>query len=587
MSVTPTNLNTFWSNLLIEEFIRQGVDMFCISPGSRSTPLTAAVAHNSRTRKKIFIDERGASFFALGYARAKKKPAVLISTSGTAVANYFPAVVEASLDNVPMIILSADRPPELQAAGANQTIFQNRIFGNYPRWFFELPTPDTQIDPRMVLTTVDQAVYWSIRNPAGPVHINCRFREPLEPTSDVDEWIKYFNLTDWQKNQLPFTTYTKPLFIPEPEEVEKVCELLEDSNDGIIFVGKLNSVSEQQSVMELAQQLNWPLFPDIQSGLRMGNTLPNLIPYFDQILLSEKIASSLKPRTVLHIGGQPTSKRFLQWLASHPFKNYLVVKDHPFRHDPNHIATLRIESDIAYFARQVSERIGRRQPSDLLTLLKPYSDSVRSTISAYLQKIQGISEMSVSRVISQQIPADHGLYLASSMPIREMDMYADEQGPSVQVVANRGASGIDGTIASALGFAEGLQQPVTLLIGDLAFIHDLNSLHLLSSASPYLTIVLLNNFGGGIFSFLPIAQHQDIFEEFFGTPHEFTFRPLTKIFPLQYFNPKTAEEFRQIYQQAIQSKNHTLIEINTHREQNFREHQILQKEIREQLTEQF
>ncbi len=581
-------MNVLWGFLIIEELVRNRINLFCISPGSRSTPLTTAAARNKSAKTKIFFDERGAAFYTLGYARATGKPAVLICTSGTAAANYYPAVIEAAVDHVPLIVISADRPPELRQTGANQTIRQVNLFGDYPKWQFDLPCPDNNISPQMVLTTVDQLAYQAQQHPPGPVHLNCMFREPFFDDSaksfDAFSQLQPFpRLKNWQQSNSPYTKYDAGTSVPEPEAFEKIAANVISEPEGVIVAGKMAYREEFESVLSLAKKLGWPVFPDVTSGLRLGNTIKPVIAYFDQLLLSETFKQRFKPKTVLHIGGQIVSKRWLQFVEKNSPENYIVVQNHPFRYDPAHIVTRRLECDIPAFCRQLGFFSGGEEKSTLLDTLALYSEVVENTIEQFMRSNPELNEISVARLVSETITSGSGLFLASSMPVRDMDMYAVANGNPVSVAANRGASGIDGTIASAAGFVAGLNAPVTLVIGDLAFIHDLSSLSLLANTKQPLVIVLINNCGGGIFSFLPISQQEDIFEQFFCTPHSLEFQHAAKMAGLFYYQPKTIDEFIKTYQKAITKKKTTIIEVQTDRDENKRLHLQLQNSIVSQI----
>ncbi len=581
MTLHSENMNVLWGSLIIEELIRQGIDYFCLSPGSRSTPLTAAVARHPRARNTICYDERGAAFHALGYARGSGKPAVLICTSGTAVANYLPAVAEASIDRLPLIILSADRPPELHETGANQAFPQSGIFGEYVRWQFNFPCPDEAISPRFVLTTIDQAVYRATSPLPGPVHLNLPFREPLEPTPLPLPEDYLSPIDEWQNHSRPYTRYTPPERGLTEETIGKLQEKIAATRRGLFVVGRLKSESDRAAVRECAEKLGWPVLADIQSGLRMGNAPETALSYFDLLLLSPRFSAELQPETILHIGGPLTSKRFLQFIVSSSFAEYILVQNHPFREDPAHRVTWRLESDISRFCRRLSRGAAARIDPEWREALTGKSRQVGEMLDNLLAETNGLKEAWIARLLSRNIPAEHTLFLASSLPIREMDMFADPSGAAVPVAANRGVSGIDGTIASACGYAAGLNRPVTILIGDLALLHDLNSLSLIKSLSQPVIIVLLNNHGGGIFSFLPISKFKDIFEPYFGTPHNYQFKEAAKLFDLDYAAPSANSEFLAVYRNAAENGNSTLIELRTDRQENV----ILQQKIRQAIID--
>lgn len=567
--------NRLWAYLLVEELVRCGVGLFCVAPGSRSTPLVAALAAHPRARSLVHFDERGTAFAALGYARATGRPAAWITTSGTAVANGLPAVVEASTDGIPMVLLTADRPPELRQTGANQTIDQPDIFGDYVRWRFDLPAPDLAMDPAVVLTTVDQAAYRATRAPGGPVHLNLMFREPFLPDGDEDLPAP----TSWRESGVPYTRYAATRPAVDAAEIRDLGEVLRPVGRGLLVAGRLTSRKQGEAALRLAGALGWPLLPDVGSQIRLGTEQDGLvIPYYDALLASEEFSAAHVPEAVIHLGGRSLSKRLEQFLGRSGPDPYIVARENPFRLDPAHSVTHSVEVDIVDFCsslagvvtegsrgrdtawaagwREASEEVGR------------HLDGVATT---------ELHEPFVARSVSQNVPSDHGLVVASSMPIRDLDTYATTGGAPVPVAANRGASGIDGTVATAAGFARGLDGPVTLLIGDLALLHDLNSLALLREVRAI--VVVINNDGGGIFSFLPVSSQRQFFEPYFGTPQGVGFEPAARMFGLDYEMPGDHAGFVGAYRRACSRGSSTLIEVRTERGENLSLHRELIREI--------
>ena len=578
-------LNTLWARLIIEELHRGGVDYFCLSPGSRCTPLTAAVGRHSDVEHVMHFDERGAAFHALGYARATGRPAALVCTSGTAAANYLPAVVEASMDGVPLVLLTADRPPELRDTGANQTICQPGIYGEYVRWEIDMPCPSEDIDTAFVLTTVDQAVYRARYSQPGPVHLNCMFREPFLIDTDSEEDVMPGGAIDeWSKNDQPYTTYAPARSIPTPDSLRELVDTLNGAKSGLLIVGRCRNRLEIEAARELARRLNWPVFADIASGLRMGSDLANVIPHYDYVLQTN-VLDSHGPFTCLQVGRTPTSKRLAQFLAGDTVEKHIVFADHPHRQDPGHRVSMRFEGDLGASVEALIPLLEPVPETNFLTALKKLSAECSRVIDRAPGTDARLSEPVCARTVSRQIGAGDGLWLASSMPIRDMDLFAAADGNPVVVGCNRGASGIDGAIASASGFAAGLKRPVTLIIGDLAFLHDLNSLALLRSLRQKMTIVVINNDGGGIFSFLPVAAHTDIFEPMFGTPHGIPIEKAAEMFDLWYANPSTIDEFGDACAGARNVDGSTILEIHTDRDENFKLHRAIEQEVVAALNE--
>ncbi len=573
-------MNQLWGHLIVEELLRNGVDYFVISPGSRSTPLTVAVAQNARAHKIVCLDERAAGFHAIGYARATANPAVLICTSGTAAANYLPAVIEAAMDNLPLIILSGDRPPELRQTGANQTISQVNLYGDYPTWQFDLPCPTAEINPNMVLTTIDLAVSKSRQAPGGVVHLNCMFREPLAPTDAPVEIPA--SLVKWHEDRSPYTRYAGKLTIPTTVEIQLLVETIASTAKGILSIGQLKATAEIKAVIELAARLNWAVFADVQSGLRLRQDFPNLIHYFDRLLLTDMAVELEQIDTIVQIGTRIVSAQWFKWIEKYPPTNYIAIADNPDRYDPSHLVSLRIESDITYLCDRLCHQLPQLSRSTWVQKLRTASDRISVTAAKFL-KTSKLTEPLIARTISELIPSQHGLWVSNSMPIRDLDMFGvgatseESQSFSPRVGANRGTSGIEGAIASATGFAVGLQAPVTAIVGDLSSLHDLNSFALLQHNLQPVIVVIINNDGGGIFSFLPIAKSTDLFDTYFGTPHGLKFDRAAAMFELNYYHPQNRDDFIHDYQQALAKNISAIIEVTTDRTENLQLHQALVK----------
>lgn len=582
LSESP-NINILWSSLLVEELIRSGVEYFCLSSGSRCAPLALAVANHPGARTFVHFDERAMAFHALGYASATGKPVAVITTSGTAVANLFPAVIEASKKKLPLIILTADRPPELRLTGAHQTIdHQPGIFGSFVRCSVDLPCPTEEINPAFVLTTVDQALHKTRTDVKGPVHLNCAFREPL----GLQRTHKNFNaclkpLEAWLKSRETFTKY----FIPEISAAltDDVVGVLRKSRNGVIAVGKLNTEEDRRAVLKLAERLGWPVFPDVTSGLRLSAASKNVISYFDQILLSEKFSKSFKPDCIIQFGGRMTSKRFNQWLESSAPQNYVMVLNHSLRNDPSHQVTHRVQASAKDFVSAVLKKRFKAASSALTGRLVRLNRAVDETIERYLHESDALNEIRAARLVSQLVPDGSNLFLGNSMPIRDVEMFGVDSRKNINVTGNRGASGIDGNIASAAGYAAGSGALTTVVIGDLALLYDLNALSMVEGLPELMVIVVMNNRGGGIFSFLPVAEGNVHFEKFWGTPHEYDFSNAAAQFSLGYASVATTEELAAAYRNALKNRQSVIIEIKSDRQKNVEEHRVLQERIKKIL----
>ncbi len=577
----PTYL---WTQLLVEELVRNGVHTFFVAPGSRSTPLTVAIARHPEAESVLHVDERGAAFAALGMGRAARGPAAWVTTSGTAVANGLPAAVEASVDGVPMLLLTADRPPELRDTGANQTIDQVKIFGDYVRWQADVPPPSDEVDPAYVLTTADQALHQTLRAPAGPVHVNCMFRKPLEPVETEASVAVPTAVDAWARGTEPYTHYPTPAPSPPGPEVDALAETVRGTEHGLVVAGRLDSAAAADATRRLATHLGWPFIPDLTSRLRRGGReQPEQVPYGDLVLTSAAFREGHPPRAVLQVGGRFASKRLRLFLRDSAPEVWAVVRPDPSRIDPDHRVTHHVEAAVpaavdALVARLEEGQRGTTWRDDWAGA----SERAGAVVQAHVQESDALTDPLVAALLTEEMPSEHALVAASSMPVRDLNRHAAPGGTGGPAFANRGASGIDGTVATAAGIAEGRDGPVTLLIGDLALQHDLNGLALLQDR-PVVAIVV-NNDGGGIFHFLPIREH-DEFDPYFTTPHGHDFEHAAALFDLPYHRPDSPSALRSAYAQACRSGESALIEVQTDRATNRQVHDRLEASVERAVEE--
>ena len=562
------NWNERWGELIIEELVRHDTDCFCISPGSRSTPLTVAVAKNPRAKSVIFYDERAAAYYALGHARASGRPAVLICTSGTAAANYLPAVIEAAVEQIPLLVLTSDRPPELRDTGANQAINQTFLFGTHVRWFFDPGCPCSEFTTEALLSTIDHAVSKTLQPLSGPVHLNFPFREPFFENTERETNSKVETLPE-QKVYVRNTAFSKVL---PNSEIKALLKNRPES--GILSIGRVPADS-LDSLKKLAEELAWPVFADVTSGLRLGENCPNRITYYDQLLIKDLDSANWEIEAVWHIGFPPTSKRWLTHWGENPAAQMVWIADHAERHDQSHNFRWKIESGIAEFCEQLVSELQLEKRADIIPLKTQKWLQASAKVEAVMEQHfplnsekKEIDDFALSRRLTEIIPETHGFFIGNSIPVRAVDMLGSGKGAEIPTALNRGASGIDGLISSACGYSSGLKRPVSLLIGDLSAMHDLNSFKLLAESPEPVFVVLLNNHGGGIFSFLPVAKQTDIFETFFGTPHSNDFLSVAEMFGLNYFRPDSISAFVKDYRQAVRENKSAVIEIFTERDKN-------------------
>ncbi|WP_421336501.1 2-succinyl-5-enolpyruvyl-6-hydroxy-3-cyclohexene-1-carboxylic-acid synthase [Aeromonas veronii] len=546
--------NHVWSSLLLEELFRLGVRDIALAPGSRSAPLTMAAAAHQGFRRHLHFDERGLGFMALGLAKGSNRPVAVIMTSGTAVANLWPAVAEAQLTGVPLIILSADRPHELIDNGANQAIDQQGIFGRYPVYQQNLPSPTPTIPAAFVLSSVDQALAKQVLTP-GVVHFNCMYPEPLYPGEHYQDFSDYLApLGDWLGSRKPWGPWqqNEPSSPPQSE-----WETFRQQR-GIIVAGRITDPEQAQVVAALAEQLGWPLLADLQSQIRFDSR--NLI-HMDMALNDPEFVAELgRAEVLLQFGARLVSKRLGQFIKHHSWQDYWLVDPQPARLDPDYRLRNRLLCSASAFA--AAHPVTTRAPWHTLAELQ---HNASQQIAAACEHF---SELGVCHRLNRLIEGQ--LFVGNSMPARLMDMLGETgKGPS-RVMTNRGASGIDGLIATAYGFAQsvepGSDEPTTLLLGDLSALHDLNSLALLSKASRPLVVILLNNDGGSIFRMLPVPTEGELLESYYRLPHGLSFEHAAAMFGLAYRAPTTLPEFERDYRAALQH-GVTLIEIRVPSEQ--------------------
>ncbi|WAG06474.1 2-succinyl-5-enolpyruvyl-6-hydroxy-3-cyclohexene-1-carboxylic-acid synthase [Aeromonas jandaei] len=543
--------NHVWSSLLLEELFRLGVRDLVLAPGSRSAPLTMAAAAHTGFRRHLHFDERGLGFMALGLAKGSNRPVAVIMTSGTAVANLWPAVAEAQLTGVPLIILSADRPHELIDNGANQAIDQQGIFGHYPVYQQNLPSPTPTIPAAFVLSSVDQALARQTLIP-GVVHFNCMYPEPLYPGEHYQDFSDYLApLGNWLGSQTPWSPWqqSEPTCPPQAE-----WETFQQKR-GIVVAGRITDPQQAEAAAELAERLGWPLLADIQSQLRFDRR--NLIE-LDLALNNAAVAAELcRAEVLLQFGARLVSKRLGQFIKQQAWHDYWLVDPQPARLDPDYRLRNRLLCNAGAFASAHPVTASKAPWHRLAALLQPVGQAIVAACDHF-------SEFGVCHRINSLIEGQ--LFVGNSMPARLMDMLGETgKGPS-RVMTNRGASGIDGLIATAYGFAQSSNQPTTLLIGDLSALHDLNSLALLSKASQPLVVILLNNDGGSIFRMLPVPTEGELLESYYRLPHGLGFEHAAAMFGLAYRAPTTLAGFEQEYGLALKG-GVTLIEIRVPSEQ--------------------
>lgn len=548
--------NEEWAYRLIDALIAQGVEYFCCAPGSRSTPLLLAVSNHPKADFTVHFDERGLCFHAVGYAKGSGKPAAVIATSGTAVANLLPGIIEACNDHVPLIILSADRPPELRDCGANQTCDQVKMFTNYVRYQVDLPCPDARISEQYLASTVSHAVAMAKYPLQGPVQINCCFREPLFSEAVEPREIAHH------------VAFEAPVLHPSDEAVAYWKDILTENRRGVIIVGS-DRADHSEAIFALAERLQWPIFADVLTSLRGPGKSHALISHFDPIL---KLKGSEKVDAVIQFGDRFASKTLSTWLEKQSPGFFLHVSDHVLRQDPIHRVTHRVQSCPNLFVEKLLAGFEQEEDADWLNQWKKWDENCHRGLSEFFAGQSDLSEPGLIWEIGAMLPEGWSLFPGTSMPIRDANQFFNPAS-NIAVFGNRGVSGIDGIVATACGIAKGSKRPLLAVVGDLTLLHDLNSLAMLSHSKHPVVLCVVNNGGGGIFSFLPVAKRKEAFEEFIAASHETTFASAAALFSLPYFQLQTPGELREHLLGQGEHPRSVLFEITTDRAENVKIHE--------------
>lgn len=543
MAIDFRNTNSVWTSILAETLSRLGLTTAIICPGSRSAPLATAFANHTQIEAIPVLDERSASFFALGIARRTKLPVALVCTSGTAGANFFPAVIEACESGVPLLVLTADRPPELRNCNAGQAIDQHKLYGTYPNWQTELALPS--LDPSLLAylrQTLIQAWEQTLYPVPGPVHLNLPFRDPLAPlpepqaraltlTFDPESFFSALPRCYGEEPTADVAALHAMYSVPSSNVLPPIPEL---SPHGIIIAGPAQPRSPQhycQAIAHLSKQLGYPVLAEGLSPLRNYTDLnPHLISTYDLILRNATLAEKLVPHTVIRIGEMPTSKQLRTWLSNTQPRQW-VVDTRGRNLDPLHGRTTHLRMSIATLAANLV--IKSRTSSTYLDLWCSAELQVRQAVDQTLSEVSHLFEGKVAWLLSKVLPAETPLFISSSMPVRDVEFFWAPGRSRISPYFNRGANGIDGSLSTALGIAH-RQQSAVMLTGDLALLHDTNGFLIRNHFAGHLTIVLINNDGGGIFEMLPIAHFDPPFESFFATPQSIEFAKLCATYGVEH-----------------------------------------------------
>lgn len=564
----------------IDELTLHGLQDVVISPGSRSTPLAVLSAKHKDINDWIIIDERSAAYFALGIAQATGRPVALICTSGTAAANYFPAIVEAYYARVPLIVLTADRPHELRDIGASQTIDQIGMYGSFVKQFYEMAPPsDRQEMLDYARNRALRAIKAAHTNNAGPVHINFPFREPLMPD------VKLEDIWNREGRQNTPELYAGKKHISK-NEIESLGEFINNHPNGLFVCGPQKDGELPSALLALSKQLNVPILADPLSQLRTGKNIgEQVITTYDTLFRSKNVRSLLKPDYIIRFGGMPISKHYSFFIEEYRHIPQFVVESNEAVREPTNHASHYIIGDDVMLCTHLLAEVNRRETGSDKAWMTQWK-RLEQIAATELKKIsaKNLTEGTALRKIIEELEDGHHLFIANSMPVRDLDTFLLRSSKHINTYANRGVSGIDGTLSSALGVAT-KGEPTTLIIGDLSFYHDLNSLLIAKRYELPLTIILINNNGGGIFSFLPQAKEETYFEHLFGTPLDIDFSHAVTMYGGAYELVTNEQQLHDVLQSQKANEKFSVIEIQTDRVENVRWHRRLWKTIAQRLEQ--
>lgn len=599
--MTAPNRNALWGRAIVDELAESGIRGVCLAPGSRCTPLTVGVADHPGVEIYSHLDERSAGFFALGRARRTGTPTPLVCTSGTAAVEFHPAVVEAHQSRTPMLVLTADRPPELHDSGANQTIDQGRLYGDAVRAHRTLPEPEpTARKLRSLRVAVSRAVATATGTPPGPVHLNVPFRKPLAPTpvaGDVPVEFPGDHPLAAEGRDGPFVQATQGRPVLDPADRDRVARALADAERGLVVAGPADVRGpDPDAVVDLARATGFPVLADPLSGLRFGPHVPETpVPvcggydaYLDDRVTDEWPA----PDAVIRFGASPTSKVLRHYLRDRADRQFLVDPAGEWR-EATFTATDLVVADPTRLARALADRLeqagseGRTAiggTASQAALGGEWAERFASAEARHwdVTDTDWHFEGGILRDVTANAPESATLFVSNSMPVRDLDRFGRPRRAALTVLGNRGASGVDGITSTALGAGSASEDPLVLVTGDLAYYHDANGLLAVERCGLDATIVLINNDGGGIFHALPIEDHE-AFTELFKTPHGLDFAHTADLYGLEFVRTDDRETFRELYRGSLESDGAQVIEVVVDAETSHRRRAELLDRVCEEL----
>lgn len=552
------NINRIWSALIIDSFYKKGIKSYFTSPGLRNAPLLSAITHKKNIKTYSGIDERTMAYRALGYAKASGFPGVLVCTSGTAMANYLPAVIEAFQTNIPLIILSADRPKKLVETGDNQSIKQAHMFGNYIRAELELDCPNTNMKPQELVDNLSRFLDKSSLK--GPVHINLPFEEPLDQRVD--------DTSDAYRSLAKDVKFTE--FLQKEARTPKLPHITPDKKT-LLVIGPTPEFQSKNELKKLIEKTNLPCLIDIGSGLKFSNIEhQRVLPSFEHPEVSDLLKEN-SPDLIIHIGGRLVSKHYYNFLKSSPKTEVLLVGNEDLFSHPANSPKWELKTSPSEFVKMALE-------TGYLDQLTPFTFDCQDIVGKKEEVIEKgpFSFPKISKRIIELIPSPSALYLGNSTTIRSFDAYASTktQKKEINVLTHRGASGIEGFNGAALGYAEESGQRTVLVHGDISFMHDLGSLLMHQNIKTPLINIVVNNKGGGIFDHLPISKDTETLP-LIKTEHDKDFKGISEWLNITYYSATNISEFESAFKQAALKEEVCVIEASIDQVENLKVYEQL------------
>ncbi len=580
------NRNTVWARTFVDELARQGLQYACVAPGSRSTALTLAFAQHDAITVYKHLDERSAAFFALGLALSTGEPVALVCTSGTAVANFFPAIIEAYMSHVPLLVLTTDRPHELRMSGANQTIDQIKIYGDHVLWSVDVALPENQppaITYRNLRTLAGRAYATANGCRKGPVHLNFPFRKPLEPTpvstDSTDIPVNALPRPDFQ----PYTTFHRGDLQPDTVTIETLYNLIQNSKRGVIVCGPRCPQGEfPDLVRQLSKHFSLPIFADVLSGVRwIGKDDSGYVLSAYDMWLS---AVPFEPDLIIQFGAMPVAAPLLQFINTTGALRVQINVDGTWA-DADHVTHYFIQANPIELCCALLDKpsTGDKRYSAFLSQVDTVT---RNAVETFFE--DSIScDMAIAFDVANLLPNDANLFIGNSLPIRHFDELGFSNAKAVKAYANRGASGIDGNVSTALGIkVADIEKRLIAVFGDVTFFHDMNGLLAAKAYGIPAIIVVINNDGGGIFKRLPVRNFEPEFTDYFVMPHGLTFSHIADMFGFSYHRPTSRTEFQDVFKQVLASRDaeQVIIEVFTEISRDFEQHQRLLSHVQQAIS---